>query len=86
MEGPCDIVFHGHLHFPQLDHTDKAGREVALIRAGSYKHEDEFGQKIAGYKGLYGAPMVILYPKSKKMIPIRNFEDGVNILRLLRGE
>lgn len=86
MEGPCDIVMHGHLHYPDFYHGDKAGREIVLMRAGSYKHVDEFGQKIAGYKGLYGAPMVILYPKSKKMMPFKKFEDGLHVLQLLRAE
>lgn len=84
-EGPCDIVFRAHLHFPDLYHTNKQGREVVCMRSGSYKHEDEYGQKIGGYSGLEGAPLTVLYPKSKHMVPFKYMQDGLAYLAMVRG-
>lgn len=79
-DGPADMIVRAHLHYPDMQHTTKMGREMVYLRAGTYKYRDEFGQKIGGYTGEYGIPMVILYPDRKHMIPFRNFEDGLKAL------
>lgn len=83
--GHCDIVALAHKHFCEIEHTQRMGNDTVYLRSGSYKRYDEFGQKLAGYSGIHGVPMVILSPDKKEMIPFRNLEDGIETLNRLRA-
>jgi hypothetical protein len=79
--GEADIVALAHLHYPDVEHRPIMGRsDVILVRSGTYKIMDEFGQKLNGYKGTYGIPMVILYPKEKRFVPFKDFDMGIKFL------
>lgn len=82
--GPCDIIALAHKHFCELEHTERMGTEVIYLRSGSYKRYDEFGQKLAGYEGIHGVPLCILFPHERQIIPFRRLEDGVAVLKTLR--
>lgn len=82
--GHCDIVAVAHKHFCELHHTKRMGEETVYLRSGTYKLYDEFGQKLAGYEGMYGVPVVILFPDRKEMIPIKSLETATEMLRDLR--
>jgi hypothetical protein len=82
--GPCDIVAVAHKHYAEMQHTRRMGAETVYLRSGSYKRYDEFGQKIAGYEGVYGVPVVILMPDHKEMIPIRDLNMAAEMLYKLR--
>jgi hypothetical protein len=83
--GDADILALAHKHFFDLQETDRMGRHVIYLRSGTYKVYDEHGQKLAGYIGKHGVPMVILYPDTKKMVPFKNLEDGITHLKAIRG-
>lgn len=79
--GEADIVALAHLHYPDVEQRPIMGRsDVVLLRSGTYKVQDEFGQKLNGYKGTYGVPMVVLYPKEKIMVPFIDFNAGIKFL------
>jgi hypothetical protein len=61
------------------------GEQTIYLRSGSYKRYDEFGQKLAGYVGIYGVPTVILYPDHKEMIVVKDLRRAVDILQKLRA-
>ncbi|MGI5892809.1 MAG: hypothetical protein ACOX7H_08825 [Bacillota bacterium] len=82
--GHCDIVAVAHKHFAELQHTRRMGEETIYLRSGTYKQYDEFGQKLAGYEGAYGVPVVILMPDRHEMIPVRNLELAAEFLDKLR--
>jgi hypothetical protein len=78
--GEADIVALAHLHYPDVEQRILMGNEVALVRSGTYKIFDEFGQKLNGYKGTYGIPMVILYPTEKRIVAFKDFDMGIKFL------
>jgi hypothetical protein len=79
--GEADIVALAHLHYPDVEQRPIMGRnDVVLLRSGTYKIGDEFGQKLNGYKGTYGIPIVVLYPKEKRLVPFKDFDMGVKFL------
>lgn len=82
--GHCDIVAVAHKHFAEFEHARKMGAETVFLRSGSYKRYDEFGQKLAGYEGIYGVPVVILFPDRRELLPIRDLPRAVEILGKLR--
>jgi hypothetical protein len=82
---PCDMYMLAHRHYYDLQQTKRAGRDVIYGRSGSYKYYDEHGQKIAGYEGIYGVPVVICFPDRKEMIPVRSLSTAVTMLKSLRG-
>lgn len=83
VQGACDVALSAHLHDPYLMDGRLQGDYRILGRAGSYKVWDEFGQKLAGYKGYPRVPCVILYPDRKEMIPMW-LDKTVKILPLIR--
>lgn len=83
--GHCDIVAVAHKHFCEFQHTQRMKEETVYLRSGTYKVYDEFGQKLAGYEGGYGTPVVILFPNKKAMIPVKSLEMAVYILKKLRA-
>lgn len=83
--GHCDIVCFGHKHIFETHDTQRMGEQTIYLRSGSYKRYDEFGQKLAGYVGIYGVPTVILYPDHKEMIVVKDLRRAVDILKKLRA-
>jgi hypothetical protein len=61
------------------------GQKVIYFRSGTYKVYDEHGQKIGGYVGQHGAPMIVIYPNKKKIVPFRELDDGITFLRAVRA-
>jgi len=85
MQGNADIVALAHLHFLDMHHTSYQGNnDVLFFRSGTYKISDEYGQKLNGYKGIYGIPGAILYP-NKKLVPFRDFNTAIKFLRMERS-
>lgn len=82
--GACDVVCFAHKHYPDLQHTKRMGQDMVYLRSGSYKIYDEFGQKLAGYSGQHGVPVVIFMPDKKEFIPFKSLEWGVKFLESLR--
>lgn len=82
--GAFDIVALAHKHYPDVQVTHRMDQEIVYLRSGTYKHHDEFGQKIGGYKGIYGTPLVILFPKDHKKLVVPDIKLGVKILKALR--
>ncbi len=85
-KGPCDVAAEAHYHEPFVMQRPIMGKNRILIRSGTFKVWDDFGQKIAGYKGIPGIPLVIFFPDRHKMIPFFDLEDGIKYLKLLRNE
>lgn len=83
--GHCDIVALAHKHYCELQHTQRMGDNTIYLRSGSYKRYDEFGQKLAGYEGIHGVPVVILMPDTHEMIPFKSLEAGAAMIGKLRG-
>lgn len=85
-KGGYDIVSIAHLHYPDIQHKSFMKRsDVVFVRSGGYKIWDEFGQKLDQLKGTYGIPMVILYPKEKRIVPFKDFDMGIKFLMNERG-
>jgi hypothetical protein len=79
--GEADIVGLAHLHYPDIQQKPIMGRnDVVFVRSGTYKIIDEFGQKLNGYKGTYGLPVIVLYPKEKRFVPFIDFTTGIKFL------
>jgi hypothetical protein len=83
MQGPCDVAASAHLHNPYYMERHLMGEYRIMIRSGAYKIWDEFGQKLAGLKGKIGIPVVIIFPNTKKMIPLM-LEEALPVLEALR--
>ncbi|MDD3212160.1 MAG: hypothetical protein PHY64_00690 [Eubacteriales bacterium] len=84
--GPVDVIALAHKHYPDFQQLHRMGKDVIYIRSGSYKYYDEFGQKLAGYKGEYGVPIIIFYPDQHRMIPFSDFDAGIEVLAKMRSE
>lgn len=79
--GEADIIALAHLHYPDVEQKPFQGRDnVVFLRSGTYKHLDEYAQKLDGLKGTYGIPIVILYPKEKRMVAFKDFDMGIRFL------
>ncbi len=83
IQGPCDVACSAHLHNPYYMDRHLMGEYRIMARSGSYKIWDEFGQKLAGYKGKPGIPVIILFPDKKKMIPLM-LDEAIDVLEVLR--
>ncbi len=84
IQGPCDVAASAHLHNPYYMERHLMGEFRVMCRSGSYKIWDEFGQKIAGYKGKPGIPTMILFPDKKRIIPMF-LNDAITVLKALRS-
>ncbi len=82
--GPADFAALAHLHNPEIDFRHLMGQYRALLRSGSYKRWDEYGQKLGGYKGKPGVPVLILWPDEHRMEPHRDLRSGIEHLRAVR--
>lgn len=81
-----DVVILGHFHINLIAQERRRGKIRTYVRSGGWKVDDDYGQKLAGYSGEPGMPLVILYPHSKSVHPWHgeSLEDGLEYLRLLR--
>lgn len=86
MQGPCDVAAEAHLHNPFCIEQHLMGDYRYFIRSGSYKVWDEHGQKLAGYKGKPGVPVIVMYPNEHKLIGFRDLAKGIDFLKYARGE
>lgn len=83
LQGPCDVAASAHLHNPYFMERHLMGEFRIMLRSGSYKVWDEFAQKLAGYKGKVGIPVIIIFPDKKQMIPLM-LEEAIPVLKALR--
>lgn len=83
LQGPCDVAASAHLHNPYFMERHLMGEFRIMLRSGSYKVWDEFGQKLGGLKGKIGVPVVIIFPNKKQMIPLM-LDEAVTVLKTLR--
>lgn len=84
--GPADFGVLAHLHNPEVNQRHLMGAYRWLVRSGSYKVWDEFGQKIGGYKGKPGVPVLIFYPGEKRIEGYRDLRAGIEALKYARGD
>ena len=84
IQGPCDIAAEAHLHDGYIMERHLMGEYRVMVRGGSYKVWDEYGQKLAGYKGKPSVPVIILFPDKRKMVPVLGLETAIETLKGLR--
>jgi hypothetical protein len=82
----ADVIALGHLHYNETHAKSAGGKDTVWIRTGSYKITDDYGQWIGGLRADPRSPMVILFPGEKKINEFRDYRDGINYLKHLRGE
>lgn len=83
-QGPCDVAAEAHWHEPYVMDRHLMGEYRVMMRSGSYKKWDDYGQQLAGYKGKRGVPVVILFPDKHKMLPVRDLDMAIEILQAFR--
>ncbi len=83
-QGPCDVAAEAHLHNAFTMNRHIMGQYRILLRTGSYKVWDEFGQQIAGYKGKVGVPVVIMYPDRHEMADFKDLDQAIRFLEAER--
>jgi hypothetical protein len=81
-----DAVVLAHLHEPTAEQPIRNGEQVAYLRCGSYKLQDEYAAG-HGFRALYGVPIIVVYPDTRKIIPFHgeHFTDGVRFLQQERA-
>jgi hypothetical protein len=84
-KGIADVFAVAHLHYPDLGNPRRQSRDVVYLRSGSYKKYDEYGQKINGYEGHEGVPLLIYFPDRHEVLPFRNLQRGLECLTYLRS-
>lgn len=84
IQGPCDVAAEAHLHNGYIMQRHLMGQYRIMLRTGSYKVMDEFGQKLAGYQGLPTVPVVIMFPDRHLMIGELHLDNAIEILNSLR--
>jgi len=84
VQGPCDVAAEAHLHNGYTLKRHLMGEYRIMLRCGTYKIWDEFGQKIAGYKGKPAVPVIIMFPDRHTMIDELFLDDAIQILEGLR--
>ncbi len=83
--GAADIAAGAHLHNPEVNERHLQGEYRMMVRCGSYKVWDDFGQQHGYGKGRPGVPLVILFPDKHRMIAHRDLITGIEHLKALRG-
>lgn len=87
--GKPDMVFTAHLHNPTLHHRSFDGTDTVWARNGSYKADDNYARSknfVHTQPEPPDQPGVILFPDQRKMIPFRNYRDGLDLLKALREQ
>lgn len=83
-------VLFGHLHYPDLHYKHIGEVDVVLGRSGTYKMSDTWAEN----KGLLISHQppppdmlgIMFFPDVVKLIPFRNFRDGLPLLRHWREQ
>lgn len=81
----ADIIALGHFHFNEVHMKSSAKKDTVWIRSGSYKITDDYSQWLGGLRSDSRSPMVILWGDEKKMLPFRDYKDGINYLKMVRA-
>lgn len=84
LQGPCDVAAEAHLHNGYIMTRNLMGADRIMLRSGTYKLSDEYGEKLAGYKGHHAVPTVIMFPDEHRMIGELCLDDAITILGGLR--
>ena len=85
MEGPADIIAHGHLHTSFVHEGVAGGQDAVMLRSGSFQiHDDYARQQVGNVKADPRQPMAILWPDQRKVWVCRDFKDGLGYLSVLR--
>lgn len=85
MEGPADIIAHGHLHTSFVHEGVAGGQDAVMLRSGSYQIHDDFArQQVGNVKADPRQPLVILWPDKHRVWVCRDFKDGLDYLSSLR--
>jgi len=82
--GPCDVASIAHLHNPHTTMRHLMGQYRIMVRSGSVKIWDSYGQQGGFGKGKPGVPVVIFFPDEHRMINFTHLKDGVQVLNALR--
>lgn len=82
----ADIIALGHLHYNEVHSKSSANKDTVWMRTGSYKITDDYSQWIGAHTADPRSPMAILFPHEKKIVPFRDYRDGIDYLRMLRGD
>lgn len=88
----ADIVCTSHTHLPSLMvyPYPKKGEGLTpriLIKTGTLKNSDSYTFKYFNPHQVshISTPAVLILPQEKKLIPFMNFEDGLRILKMIKG-
>ncbi len=82
--GPCDVASEGHLHNPYTTMKFLMGQDRVLLRSGSCKVWDGYGQQGGFGEGIPGVPVVIFYPTEHRMLQFTHIKPAIEVLKSLR--
>lgn len=85
IHGPSDIASEAHFHNPYIMERIIMEEYRVLVRSGSYKVSDDYGQLVGGFEGKPCMPMIILSPNERNILPFRDMDSGIKILEQLRS-
>lgn len=84
----ADVVAVGHLHYPDLQHVWRSGVNQCWLRSSTYKRGDSYAESKGLQMGYAPSPPdmpgVVFWPDQHKALPFRRFQDGLDLLALLR--
>lgn len=82
----ADIIALAHLHYNETHAKTAGGKDTVWIRTGSYKITDDYSQWVGGFNADCRVPMVVLFPKEKKIVDFRDMYEGIKYLKVVRSE
>jgi len=82
----ADIIALGHLHYNEVHAKSSANKDTVWMRTGSYKITDDYSQWIGAFRADARSPLAILFPGVKKIVPFRDYRDGIDYLKMVRGD
>lgn len=85
--GNPDFVALGHKHYGDLQFKGKADKcgETAWVRSGTYLWMGEWSQRLGDYFTEAVFPGIVFWAGGEKMMPFRDFKDGLPLLKQLRA-
>jgi len=86
-EANLDVICLAHLHYCDLQKRPRKGVNKVWMRSGAYLVWEDYGQRLGGYRGQPGVPIVILYPDRKQVLPFHgtDLKEALYTLRMLRA-
>lgn len=84
IQGPCDVAAEAHLHNGYVMARHLMGQYRFMLRSGTYKIWDEYGQKLAGYKGKPSVPVVLMRPDRHALLAVLFIDEAIDILSAIR--